>query len=123
MGYEKVMKKISPHMHEAMQLLEGVRGKILTLGQRQKLAVDLAAEMLNEANRIQTRAEKKRQAELARMMRDPRGKAFTTAMTDECFRSKKSPRVADQLVYLLNQFGIPQYLDGPKRFSLAMFQS
>ncbi len=123
MGYEGGMTNISPYLQEAMGIVEGVRGKILTLGQRQKLAVGLAAAMLNEANRIQTRAEKKKQAELARMMVDPRGKAFTTAMTDECFRSKKSPRVADQLVYLLNQFGIPQYLDGPKRFSLAMFQS
>ncbi len=56
------------------------------------------------------------------MMRDPRGKAFTTTMTDQCFRSKKSSRVAHQMIYLLNQFGIPRYLDSSKRLSLAAFQ-
>ena len=49
-------------------------------------------------------------------------KAFTTSMTDECFRSKRSSRVADQMVYLLNQLGIPRYLDPIKRFQLAAFQ-
>ena len=55
--------------------------------------------------------------QLPRMMHDPRGKAFTTSMTDECFRSKRYTRVADQMVYLLNQFGIPRYLDPIKRFA------
>lgn len=112
----------SPILIEAAEILDSAKGKILTIGQRQKLAVELAALMLTEANKIQTRSEKKRQAELARMMRDPRGKAFTTTMTDQCFRSKKSARVAHQMIYLLNQFGIPRYLDFSKRLSLAAFQ-
>lgn len=113
----------SSHLQEAIDLLESAKGKILTIGQRQKRAVELAAYMLEEANRIQTRSERKRQAELARMMQDVRGKAFTTAMTDECFRSKRAPRVAHQMVYLLNQFGIPRYLDWTKRLSLMTFQT
>jgi RHH-type proline utilization regulon transcriptional repressor/proline dehydrogenase/delta 1-pyrroline-5-carboxylate dehydrogenase len=119
------MSKMSPpslHLQEAVEILDTAKGKILTIGQRQKLAVELAALMLEEANKIQTRSEKKRQAELARMMRDPRGKAFTTTMTDQCFRSKKTGRVAHQMIYLLNQFGIPRYLDWSKRLSLAAFQ-
>jgi RHH-type transcriptional regulator, proline utilization regulon repressor / proline dehydrogenase / delta 1-pyrroline-5-carboxylate dehydrogenase len=116
------MHKPSSYLQEAIEILESAKGKISTAGQRQKTAVELAAVMLEEANRIQTRPEKKRQAELARMMQDPRGKAFTTCMTDECFRSHKAPRVADQMVYLLNQFGVPKYLDGAKRLSLLVFQ-
>ena len=117
-------RKSSPSrsLQDAVEIIDSTKGKILTIGQRQKLAVELAALMLQEANQIQTRSEKKRQAELARMMRDPRGKAFTTAMTDQCFRSKKSGRVAHQMIYLLNQFGIPRYLGLSKRFSLAAFQ-
>jgi RHH-type transcriptional regulator, proline utilization regulon repressor / proline dehydrogenase / delta 1-pyrroline-5-carboxylate dehydrogenase len=118
----KKMSLPSLYLQEAVDLLDAAKGKILTVSQRQKLAVELAGYMLEEANHIQTRAEKKRQAELARMMRDPRGKAFTTYMTDQCFRSSKAPRVAYQMVYLLNQFGIPKYLDLTKRFSLAAFQ-
>ncbi len=116
------MSPPSPYLQDAVEILDSAKGKILTIGQRQKLAVELAALMLNEANKIQTRSEKRKQAELARMMKDPRGKAFTTTMTDQCFRSKKSGRVAHQMIYLLNQFGIPRYLDFSKRLSLAAFQ-
>ena len=42
------------------------------------------------------------------MMRDPIGKVFTTSMTDECFRSHKSARVANQLVFLLKAIGCSQ---------------
>ncbi len=112
----------SHNIQEALEIIESVRGKILTISQRKKLAIELAAYMLNEAEKIQTRPEKRRQAELARMMKDPRGKAFTTQMTDECFRSHNSSRVASQMVYLLNQFGIPKYLGWTKQFSLGAFQ-
>src|SRR5579872_6533812 len=116
------MSPPSPYLQDAVEILDAAKGKILTIGQRQKLAVELAALMLSEANKIQTRSEKRKQAELARMMKDPRGKAFTTTMTDQCFRSKKSGRVAHQMIYLLKQFGIPRYLDFSKRVSLAAFQ-
>lgn len=112
----------SPHLHNAMDLIESVRGKVMTIKERQEGAVKLAAYMLEEANRIQTRSERKKQAQLSRMMRDPRGKAFTTSMTDQCFRSFRSSRVANQMVYLLNTFGIPRYLDFFKRIELGFFQ-
>ena len=113
----------SQNLQDAIDLVDSVKGKILTVGQRQRLAVELAAHLLSEANRVQTRKEKRRQAELARMMQDPRGKAFTNYMTDQCFRSHKKGRVAHQMVYLLNHFGVPKYLDWTKRFALSMFQS
>lgn len=111
----------SSYLNEAMQIVSSCHGKQLTIDEREKLAVQLAAGMLKEANRTMTWSEKQMQAELSRMMRDPKGKAFTTSMTDQCFRSKKPSRVADQLVYLLNQFGIPRYLSFSKRSSLAAF--
>ncbi len=116
-------KNVPPsfHIQEALEIIDAARGKIMTGGQRQKQAVELAAHMLEEALRIQTPSEKRRQAELARMMTDPRGKVFTMQMTDECFRSHSSSRVANQLVYLLNQFGVPRYLSWTKRLSLALF--
>ena len=110
------------HLTEAVELLDQVRGKSLTPKERQKSAVELAGLLLDEAQRIQTQAEKHRQEELARMMHDPRGKAFTMYMTDQCFRSRKSRRIADQLIYLLNYFGIPRYLSAGKRLQLAAFQ-
>src|SRR3989344_2427692 len=109
------------HLHCAIDLLESIKGKVMIAQQREKTAVELAGYMLEEANQIQTRSEKKQQAQLARMMHDPRGKAFTTSMTDQCFRSHRSSRIANQMVYLLNSFGIPRYLDLLKRVELGFF--
>ncbi len=117
-----VTEPSSPYLKEAMQILSSHHGKTLSLEQREKLAIELAANMLNEANRTMTGAEKRIQTELSRMMRDPIGKVFTTHMTDQCFRSHSPSRVADQLVHLLNQLGIPKYLGYTKRFSLGVFE-
>lgn len=109
-------------LKKAAEILSSCQSKPLTLEQREKLTIELAANMLREANRTMTCSEKRIQAELSRMMRDPCGKVFTTSMTDQCFRSHKSSRVADQLIYLMNQFGIPRYLGWTKRYALAAFQ-
>jgi RHH-type proline utilization regulon transcriptional repressor/proline dehydrogenase/delta 1-pyrroline-5-carboxylate dehydrogenase len=111
----------SEEIKKAAEIIRSAHGKTLTLQEREKAAIELAAHLLNEANRIQTFKEKRIQAQLARMMRDPRGKAFTTSMTDQCFRSHKSPRVAAQLIYLIEQFGVPQYLGILKRVQLSLF--
>ena len=84
--------------------------------------MDLAAVMQTLANGTITHKEKKIQDELARMMQDSQGKAFTMAMTDQCFRSCDSNRIANQLVYLLRTLGIPNYVRGFKRFSLTLFE-
>jgi RHH-type proline utilization regulon transcriptional repressor/proline dehydrogenase/delta 1-pyrroline-5-carboxylate dehydrogenase len=111
------------YLEEAHEILQSVKAKPLTLAERKKLSIDLAALMLNEATRTMTFQEKKLQKQLTRLMQDPVGKAFTTAMTDECFRSNQPKRVADQLIYLLGQLGIPQYLDWVKRAELYTFKA
>ncbi|MBI3236526.1 MAG: proline dehydrogenase family protein, partial [Chlamydiales bacterium] len=112
----------SPLMQKAHAQLLAAKGKTLSLEQREKAAVELAADMLSEANKTMTFEEKRIQKELSRMMKDPKGKAFTTCMTDQCFRSSSSSRVADQMIYLLNQFGVPSYLGIMKRSQLQIFQ-
>lgn len=112
----------SLYLKEAMRILSSSRGKRLTPQEREKFAIELAANMLTEANRTMSWSEKRIQAELSRMMRDPVGKVFTTEMTDQCFRSHKSSRIANQLVYLLCKLGIPKYLGWTKQFSLGVFQ-
>ena len=113
----------SGYLDDAMEILEGVKGKHQSVQERKRLAIELAALMLREATRSLTPQEKALQEQLSRLMSDPVGKAFTTAMTDECFRSQSNKRVADQMIYLLNQLGIPQYLDWTKRAELFIFKS
>lgn len=115
-------KQTSPLLKQATDKLASHIGKPLSPEAREKEAIALAGLMLQEALRIQTPKEKKTQAELSRMMKDPRGKAFTMMMTDECFRSSKTKRVADQLVYLIHQFGIPNYVTWLKKLQLKTFE-
>jgi len=112
----------SKYLKEAIDTIAKARGKSLTEVHRESEAIALAALMLREATRTMTFAEKRTQAELHRLMQDKMGKAFTTLMTDQCFRSHRSSRVADQLVYLLGQLGLPKYLHASRRISLALFQ-
>ncbi|NGX39143.1 MAG: 1-pyrroline-5-carboxylate dehydrogenase [Chlamydiae bacterium] len=116
-------ENISKDLLAALAKIEGHRERPLSPERRKKETIALASLILHEAIRTQTKKEKRQQEEIARMMRDPRGKAFTMMMTDECFRSNKSKRIADQLVYLLEQFGVPRYLTLMKRVQLSLFKA
>lgn len=106
---------------KAKSLIEAVKGKKLTLIERKDEAIALAAIMIEEAKRIQTRSEKRQQTELAGMMRDPMGKIFITMLTDQCFRSHSYARIADQLTYVIKKLGVPSYLSKDKRIALLSF--
>lgn len=113
----------SSYLDEAAEILDSVRGKPQTITERKRLSIELAALLLKEASKTMTSDEKAIQEQLTRLMRDPIGKAFTTAMTDQCFRSHSNLRIADQIIYLLSQMGIPQYLDAFRRLELVSFKS
>ena len=103
---------------KAKSQIDSAKEKSLSLEERKNRAVALAAIMLEEAQRVQTAAEKKQQELLAGMMRDPIGKVFTTTITDQCFRSRRPQRIADQLGYMISSLGIPRYLPLGKSLSL-----
>ena len=112
----------SYHLKAARELIAQAMQAPLTLEEREKKAIELASHILSESNRSMTKTEAKKQGELSRMMRDPVGKAFTTAMSDQCFRSHDHKRIADQLIYLLSLFGIPRFLAPFKRLQLFLFK-
>ena len=117
------MKKChSSIVKAALKKINDLRGKTLSEEERELEAIDLAALMLEEAIHVQTKREKAQQEQLARMMQDPKGKAFTTDMTDQCFRSSSPYRVAKQLLYLLKVLGVPKYLNWIKRCQLHLFR-
>lgn len=112
----------SQFMIKAKKSLSSVRGVPLSIEERRESAIELASLMLNEAAQQQSPKEKKRQLQLSRMMNDDAGKVFTTSLTDQCFRSQNPSRVADQILYLLNKYGIPNYLSFSKKTSLQLFK-
>lgn len=116
-------EKSSPLIEQAKQQIEAVKGQSLSINERKDKAIALAAIMLDEAHRIQTPKEKEKQKQLAGMLNDPIGKIFTTSMTDQCFRSSRSSRSANQLVYVLKKYGIPKYLPFSKKLALDAFKT
>jgi len=110
------------NLETAAQKLASYSNSSLSDSERAEAAVELAAQLLGEANRIQSNEDKKIQAQLARMMEDPDGKLFTTNMTDECFRSENNKRIANQLVHLIQKHGVPKYLDGLSKLQLNCFK-
>lgn len=116
------MKK-TIHLDQCQEILFKASHKKKTIEERSALAVELASLLLMEAKKSETTKERKIQHQLARMMKDPMGKAFTTEMTDQCFRSQDASRAADQIVYLLKKYGIPKYLSRVKRGGFWIFKT
>ena len=83
-------------------------------------AVDLAEALLREARARQTAEEHAQARKLARMMADPHGKELTIALADQAFRSRRPERIADQLAYLLERYGVPRYMDWWERVALQL---
>lgn len=109
-------------LQKAEAVLERISGIPQSDSQRVEQAVVLAGLLLQSALKNQTREEKLQQAELAGLMGDVNGKSFTMSMTDQCFRSQKTKRVASQMVYLLERYGVPKYLSFLKRMQLSLFK-
>lgn len=109
---------LDTYLDEAFEILDSVRGKPQTTLERKRLSIELAALMLRTSMRSVSAEERSAQEQMARMISDPVGKAFTAAMTDIFFRSRSHRRVADQMIALLHQFGLPQYLPWIKRMQL-----
>ncbi len=83
-------------------------------------AVELAEALLREARAEQAPEEHAQAAKLARMMADPHGKELTIALADQAFRSRRPERIADQLAYLLERYGVPRYMDWWERVALLL---
>jgi RHH-type proline utilization regulon transcriptional repressor/proline dehydrogenase/delta 1-pyrroline-5-carboxylate dehydrogenase len=81
--------------------------------------VELAAALAAEARRAWTAGERAESAQMARMMGDDAGKAFTLAMVDRVFRSRDPARQAARLRSFLGRFGVPKYLPPHQRLMLA----
>ena len=85
-------------------------------------AASLAASLATIAIGDTERSERAIQAQVARMMEDPRGKAFTTALTDQAFRSSSPSRTGDQIRHLLHHFGTPDYMTPFERALFKLFE-
>ena len=115
MGISRLYKKIA-------LLLDGCRGESPSCNERMEKTINLAT-LLLELTQLETQRKEQKQLEkLSKMVRDPLGKEFLTAMTDQCFRSPSVRRTASQLTYLLRRYGIPRFLPPFDRLKLLFFK-
>ncbi len=101
-------------------LLSSVKGKPVVHAELAKRAVELAGELLKEANARRTPADKRQGEKMSRMMEDPQGKAFTVALADRAFRSSNPAVVTEQLRHLLKGYGMPKYLFPSEKFLMGL---
>ena len=68
-----------------------------------------------------SRPEKNIQKKLCRLIEDPMGKVVFVSLIDQCFRSFNQDRIADQVHYLLERYGLPSFFSLSERFLLRLF--
>ncbi len=86
-------------------------------------AVHLARLLQERALKLQTPQERRQQAELDKMIKNPNDKVTLTQMTDQAFRANSAYRAADQLTHILDVQGIPRFFSTLDRTLLRGFQS
>ncbi len=86
-------------------------------------AVYLTGLLQRRATDLQTRQERRQQAEFDRMMQHPDDKSTLMQITDQAFRARSPHRVADQLTHVLDVQGIPRFFSPLERAALKGFQS
>ncbi|WP_193214226.1 bifunctional proline dehydrogenase/L-glutamate gamma-semialdehyde dehydrogenase [Luteolibacter marinus] len=83
-------------------------------------AVALAMELLAAAIRVQTHGERGQARQMAALMDDAPGKAFTFAMADQVFRPLSASREAKCFRDLIADYGVPEYLPPASRIAMRL---
>ena len=86
-------------------------------------AIVLAEAWQNRANELMRRREKKRYQQLARLLANPEDKILLTKLIDQSFRSANPRRVADQIRFLLAEYGLPDFFSPLERLLIQIFKA
>ena len=84
-------------------------------------SVRLAERWQTRANLLLTRDEKAHQARMQRLLSHPRDKIILAKLLDQSFRATDHARVADQIVFVLKSFGIPDFFSWKDRWLARLF--
>lgn len=84
-------------------------------------AVSLAETWQNRANAVLTAEEKGIAQQMKGLVTHPPDKVVLTQLIDQSFRSENTARVADQINYLLEKYGVPDFFSYVERLLAQMF--
>ena len=79
-----------------------------------------AAQLLARASDYETRADRRRRRQVARVMDDPRSRAFLLALTDQVLRIHSPRRAGGRLHDLVDELSIPSFVTGFDRLALRV---
>jgi RHH-type proline utilization regulon transcriptional repressor/proline dehydrogenase/delta 1-pyrroline-5-carboxylate dehydrogenase len=86
-------------------------------------ALFVARRLQERASELQTRSERRQQAELDRMLHEPSDKTTLAQITDQAFRARDPERAVGHLIHILDVQGIPRFFSPWDRTLLKGFQS
>ena len=84
-------------------------------------AIELAGKWQDRANELWARRELTRRSKFARLFETAEDKVILTKLIDQGFRSANNRRTADQIHYLLTEYGIPGFFSTLERFLMVVF--
>jgi RHH-type transcriptional regulator, proline utilization regulon repressor / proline dehydrogenase / delta 1-pyrroline-5-carboxylate dehydrogenase len=84
-------------------------------------AIELAGKWQDRANELRTRRETARQHKFARLFESSTDKIILTKLIDQCFRCADNRRTADQIHYLLAEYGIPGFFSSLEKTLMEGF--
>ncbi|MBW2055422.1 MAG: proline dehydrogenase family protein, partial [Deltaproteobacteria bacterium] len=84
-------------------------------------AVSLAETWQNRANALLTAEEKGIAQQMEGLVTHPPDKLVLTQLIDQSFRSENTARVANQINYLLEKYGVPDFFSSVERLLAQMF--
>ncbi|MCG8337346.1 MAG: bifunctional proline dehydrogenase/L-glutamate gamma-semialdehyde dehydrogenase [Proteobacteria bacterium] len=83
--------------------------------------VELAESWQERANQLIGQKEKTFQSQMASLLRHPLDKAVLTRLIDQAFRSGNSKRVADQIIYTLENNKVPEFFTSWEKLLVRLF--
>ena len=86
-----------------------------------KESIELAEKWHARADELRTRRERRRQHKFTRLFESATDKIILTKLIDQSFRCADHRRTADQIHYLLTEYGIPGFFSSLEKFLMKGF--
>lgn len=88
----------------------------------EKEVIELTINLLEKSKKLSSRSEKSRMRLLHQLIQDTNAKTLITNITDQLYRSSSDKRTADQMMFLMKQYGIPPFLPLTDAIGFKLFE-
>lgn len=86
-------------------------------------AIELAKKWQNKADELASNFDQKFNERVKKMLSNPMDKVLLIELMDQCFRSHDNKRVANQISFLFDKYGMADFFSDGERFLIFMFRN